>query len=250
MHRSGPNAPSRDLVALGPRLAEALVSVAADVALLADADGIVRCVAMGSKAGLPGLSGWVGRPWADTVAPECRGKIDRMRGEAMMQGVSRRCEVSHPTASGEGVPMAWTALRLSEGGSLLAAGLALKEAATAQQRLLQVAREVEGARWGWRDAMRRGAAGPLRVGSVPAPAPESDALLSQVGRRPFDALLNEATERAARSLLAHALGLAGGDRRRAAVLLGLDEAELERRLLQATIDGDDLGIGRAVPTPA
>jgi hypothetical protein len=237
--RTGPNPPAgADLGALAPQLAEALVSVATDIALVADAAGIVRCVAIGPRSLVPGVPDWIGRAWVDTVAPDCRGKVERMRGEAAMLGVSRRCEISYPTASGEGVPIAWTAMRLGDRDVLLAAGIELRAAAAAQQRLVQVTREVERDRWGWRDGLRR------------SMAPVAEDLLAQVGTRPFEALLNDASERIARGLLGRALGMAGGDRRRAADLLGIDPDELERRLIAAPIDAGGPSDGRAAPAAA
>lgn len=239
MLRIGPSLPvGSDPTVLGPQLAEALVSVATDVALIADAAGTVRCVAMGPRSVLPGVPAWIGRPWVDTVMPACRGKVERMRGEAAMMGVSRRCEISHPTPSGGAVPIAWTAMRLGEGGVVVAAGVELQAAVAAQQRLLQVTRELERDRWGRRDALRRSA------------AVVAEDLLAQVGTRPFEALLRDASDRVEHGLLCRALGLAGGDRRRAAELLGLEADELERRLLAAAIDGDDPQGGRTAPASA
>ena len=53
---------------LAPELAEMLVSVAGDIALVLDEGGVIQSVALGGAEPMSAAAGdWVGRPWTETV---------------------------------------------------------------------------------------------------------------------------------------------------------------------------------------
>ena len=61
---------------LQPADTASLIAAAADVALLVDAQGVIRDVSIGNQelADL-GPAQWIGKPWAETVTVESRAKV-------------------------------------------------------------------------------------------------------------------------------------------------------------------------------
>jgi len=142
-HRAPQGADSGSLSSLAPELAETVVSVASDLALVIDLDGTIRSVAVARDAA-DGLSpDWIGRDWADTVSPECRAKVAQLLRDASLSGVSRRRQVNHPCADGPDVPVSYAAVRLGERGPLLAVGRDMRALAQAQQRFVQQQMQLE-----------------------------------------------------------------------------------------------------------
>jgi transcriptional regulator PpsR len=143
------------LSALAPQLAQTFVSVASDIALVIDADGVIRNVAVGAEAPTSDAGGWVGRRWADTVTGDTRGKIEQLLSEVRSSGVTRRREVNHPSEGGTDVPVAYAAIRLGEGGPVLAVGRDLRVVAAIQQRFIDAQQEMERDYWKQRRAESR-----------------------------------------------------------------------------------------------
>lgn len=137
------------LSTMAPELAETVVSVASDLALVVDLDGRIRSVAVAREAA-GGLSpDWIGRDWVDTVSPESRAKVEQLLRDASLAGVARRRQVNHPCADGPDVPVSYAAVRLGERGPLLAVGRDMRPLAQAQQRFVQQQLQME------RDTQRR-----------------------------------------------------------------------------------------------
>ncbi len=132
---------------LAPELAATLVTVASDIALVLDDEGIIQSVALGSADAAAGAHDWVGRPWVDTVTGETRRKVEQLLQEAMSGVVSRKREVNHRSASGTDIPVAYSAVRLGEDGPVLAVGRDLRAIAAIQQRFIDAQREMEQAYW-------------------------------------------------------------------------------------------------------
>lgn len=128
-------------------VAEAFVSLASDIALVIDDEGVVTRVAQNSDTPLSqAAASWVGRPWADTVTGETRRKIELMLADLSVTGVARRREVSFASDGGE-IPIALTALRLGSGGPVIAVGRDLRAVAAIQQRFLDAQQELERSYW-------------------------------------------------------------------------------------------------------
>jgi transcriptional regulator PpsR len=146
---SGP-AQAADLSALSglaPELAATFASIAGDIALVIDADGVIRNVAVGMAALNAPTEQWVGRAWTDTVTGETRRKIEQLLQEVNTSGVSRRREVNHPGQSGPDIPVAYAAVRLGERGPVLAVGRDLRAIAAIQQRFVESQQELERDYW-------------------------------------------------------------------------------------------------------
>jgi transcriptional regulator PpsR len=143
------------LAPLAPELASTMARVASDIALVIDAQGVIRNVAEGTAALSPSCAAWVGQAWADTASADSRPKIENLLREVQETGVGRRREVNHPVADGQDLPLAWSAIRLGTGGAVIAVGRDLRAVAAIQQRFLDTQRELERAYWQRRQAGTR-----------------------------------------------------------------------------------------------
>jgi transcriptional regulator PpsR len=139
-----------------PELARTFVSLASDIALVIDSNGVIRNVAQGAGEPIaPGANDWVGRDWIDTVSGDTRPKIENLLKEVTATGIARRREVTHPLAPGGGIPVAYTAIRLGENGPVLAVGRDLRAIAAIQQRYVESQKEMERGYWHVRQAEAR-----------------------------------------------------------------------------------------------
>jgi transcriptional regulator PpsR len=136
-----------ELAQLAPQLARTCVSIASDIALVVDADGIVRsaCFA-GNPLDLAG-GDLVGRAWVDTVSTDSRRKVELLLDEVRRTGVSRRRELNHASAGGTDIPFNYAAISLGEGGPVIAAGRDLRSVAAIQKRFLDTQEEMEKDYW-------------------------------------------------------------------------------------------------------
>jgi transcriptional regulator PpsR len=100
------------------------------------------------------LDGWVGRRWVDTVTTESRGKVDLLLREAVPTAVTPRRQVNHVAPDGHDFPVAYSAVRLSDGG-VVAVGRDLRAMATLQQRLVETQQTLERDYWQLRQAQTR-----------------------------------------------------------------------------------------------
>ena len=140
-----------DLSALSgcaPDLARAFVSLASDIAVIIDDNGVVTEVAQDPRAPIAPLAQlWVGKPWVDSVTGDTRRKIEMLLADVVETGVGRRREVNHAGTAGDDIPVAYTALRLGEHGPVLAVGRDLRTVAAIQQRFLDTQQELERSYW-------------------------------------------------------------------------------------------------------
>lgn len=152
----GPPADLSPLSRLAPELAATLAAVASDIALVVDADGTIRNVAVAERGSpVPAAADWVGRRWADTVTESTRPKIELLLDETKVRGLSQRREVTLRCATGNDIPVAYTAIRLGEHGPLLAVGRDLRAIAAIQQRFVESQKQMERDYWRRRQAEAR-----------------------------------------------------------------------------------------------
>jgi transcriptional regulator PpsR len=155
-----PSLPSPpDLAALSawaPELAKTFVSLASDIALVIDDDGVIRNVSQGHADPIaPSAQQWVGRAWIDTVSGETRTKIETLLREVSTTGIARRREVNHSVGGSISIPVAYTAIRLGANGPVLAVGRDLRTIAAIQQRYVDSQQEIERGYWHARQAEAR-----------------------------------------------------------------------------------------------
>ena len=136
-----------DLAEFAPQLAQTFVSIASDIALIIDNDGVIQHMASGADP-IPGSnSEWVGRPWIETASGGTRAKIGELLAEAQSAGVTRRREVFHSTPAGHNVPISYSAIKLGPNGPVLAVGRDMGAVAAVQQRFMVAQREMEQDYW-------------------------------------------------------------------------------------------------------
>jgi hypothetical protein len=138
------------LSGFAPELAGMFVSLAGDIALVVDQDGVIQNVAHGDAIAGPSVGGWIGRPWAETVTGGTRRKVELLLQEVDEAGVTRRREVSHPSHGGEDIPISYSALRLGKQGPVIAVGRDLRAVAAIQQQLVQTQKDMERDYWNLR----------------------------------------------------------------------------------------------------
>ena len=135
-----------------------------DLAAVVDASGVVIDVAtnIGSGARAPAadlefaavLDGWIGRRWIETVTTESRGKIELLLREAVPSSITPRRQVNHVAPDGNDLPIAYTAVRLADGG-IVAVGRDMRAIAALQQRLVETQQALERDYWQLRHVQTR-----------------------------------------------------------------------------------------------
>jgi transcriptional regulator PpsR len=137
-------APKKLLADLDADAAGALITAAADVALIVDRHGVIRDLALGSEAlAADGCQKWLGKPWIETVTMESRGKIEALLRDAAAKGTLRSRHVNHPSQAGGDVPVLYSAIQVGQQGRVVALGRDLREMATLQQRLVDAQQSME-----------------------------------------------------------------------------------------------------------
>ena len=132
---------------LDAEVAGRLVAAATDLALVIDADGVIRDVASQSDDLLQDLHGaarWPGRRWVDTVTVESRPKIEALLRDAAAEAAPRWRQVNHPSASDEDldVPVLYTAVQAGD-DRIVAFGRDLRAVSALQQRLVDAQHAME-----------------------------------------------------------------------------------------------------------
>lgn len=140
---------------LAPELADMLVAVAYDIALVLDEGGVIRSVALGeTQAVSESACEWVGQRWSDTVTGNTREKVEAVLDDLANTGVSRLRQVEH-ASEGLDIPIAYAAVRLGDQGPTLAVGRDMRAVAAMQERLLQSQKDMERDHWRHRQAETR-----------------------------------------------------------------------------------------------
>lgn len=124
-----------------------LITAACDIALVVtpNDDGVIHDVAFGSDELEREIRAQdlVGKPWVETVTAESRPKIEALLKEAASATEPRWRQVNHPTASGQDVPVLYSALQVGGRGRVLAMGRSLRPLVDMQQQLIQAQRAME-----------------------------------------------------------------------------------------------------------
>ena len=117
-------------------VASALITALGDVALIVDAQGVVRNVALSTAdPDLAKADAWVGRKWVDTVTAETRPKVEAMLRDVQVNGTSARRQVNHIAPDGSDIPVSYTAVRLGTAGLAICVGRELRALSSLPTRL-------------------------------------------------------------------------------------------------------------------
>ena len=98
--------------------ASRLLGASSDIALVLDTEGkILDVMAQAKELGEQVVRKWRGRMWAQTVTPESREKVEALLEEARQAAEAARWrQVTHPVPDGEGIPVLYSAIRVSDAG--------------------------------------------------------------------------------------------------------------------------------------
>lgn len=139
-------APKRSLGNLDAEAAATLIAAASDIALIIDAEGVIRDVAFHSEElaqDLEGAGQWVGRAWIDTVTIESRPKVEALLKASASRADPRWRHLNHPVADNDDVPIMYSAVRVGEEGRVVAFGRDLRAISALQQRLMDAQELME-----------------------------------------------------------------------------------------------------------
>ena len=124
-------------------LAARIIAATGDVALVIDAGGVIRDVAVGSgDFEGEGFEACRDRRWVDTVSPDSRAKIEEMLAGAGSRNPPRWRQINHVLGGGD-VPIRYLALDAARDGRVIAIGRDMRAAAALQQRLLAAQQSME-----------------------------------------------------------------------------------------------------------
>jgi transcriptional regulator PpsR len=124
--------------------ATSLIAAASDLALLVDAKGVIRDVAIAGDdlSGL-GSSEWIGRRWTETVTVESRPKVEALLLGATQASTQKWRHINHFTGQGSDLPVMYSAIQAGPEGEVVAIGRDLRQFATMQQRLIVAQQSME-----------------------------------------------------------------------------------------------------------
>ncbi len=139
-----------------------LIAAAADIALILDADGVVRDIALGSNAlDAEGCEGWLGKAWVQAAAKESRPKAEAMlRGAEAGEPLQWR-QIAHRTAHAADLPLSCAAVKLRSSaryrtvGRTVVFGRDLRGMTALQQNVVDAQQEALHDQWKLRDAQSR-----------------------------------------------------------------------------------------------
>jgi transcriptional regulator PpsR len=127
---------------LAPHAAVALLASVGDVALVIDAAGVIRDIAVpNAELDAQGVRDWVGQSWRDVVTAESQPKIVEMLADSVEP--ARWRQVNHILPGGGEVPMRYLVVKTGADGGAVAIGREMRAAAALQQRLLQTQQSLE-----------------------------------------------------------------------------------------------------------
>lgn len=134
----------------------ALVSAAADVSLVLDADGVVLDVSFGSaEMAREGYRKWIDQPWIETVTPDSRSKVEALLRDAGSNGDHKWRHVNHSSTRGADVPVLYSAVKVGNQGRIVVFGRDLRDMANLQQRLVDAQQSMERDYWRLRNVETR-----------------------------------------------------------------------------------------------
>jgi transcriptional regulator PpsR len=139
-------APREHLGSLSAETAASVIAAAGDIAVILDAQGVIRDVALQSdelSRDLAASKKWIGKSWSKVVTVESRPKVEALLKEANAQSSSRRRQVNHPLPGGSDLPVLYSVIQAGKAGSYVALGRDLRPMAVLQQQLVRAQESME-----------------------------------------------------------------------------------------------------------
>ena len=129
---------------LGAADSALLLSAAADLALVINADGTVgERLYTGPDLAAELFAHWPGKGWAEVSTIESRPKIEQMLQEASMGLPPRWRQINHQRPDGADIPMRYCVLKAGSSGQFVALGRDMRGTAAIQQKLLAAEQSIE-----------------------------------------------------------------------------------------------------------
>jgi transcriptional regulator PpsR len=155
--------PEASLSALSASAASALLSMATDISVIVDANGVIRDVSASTDdLAKESFSEWLGQLWVDTVTLESRPKVELLlRDAGAPTDNPNRRHVNQVLSGGRELPLLFSARRIESGTGamqahrLIACGRDLRATAALQQRLVEAQQAMERDYWKFRHAETR-----------------------------------------------------------------------------------------------
>jgi transcriptional regulator PpsR len=138
--------PKVSLGALDAAAAATLIAAAADIALILDASGVIRDMAIHSDdlaTELEAGGSWLGRTLLATVMVDSRNKVEALIREAGSNAAPRWRHINHAAAGGVSIPVSYCAVQAGEDGRMVAFGRDLRAMSALQQRLVNAQQSME-----------------------------------------------------------------------------------------------------------
>ncbi len=139
--------PDSSLGELDAQSVATLIATASDVALVVDADGIIRDIAFQSEElseDLDTSREWVGRKMVSTVVLDSRAKVAHLLADAAMHNAKPKWRhLNHATSDGRSIPVLYCAVQVGEDGRMVAFGRDLRAMSSLQQRLMTAQESLE-----------------------------------------------------------------------------------------------------------
>ena len=140
-----------------------LLSMATDISLIVDSQGVIRDIATGSdELAKESFAEWVGLQWVDTVTQDSRPKVEMLLREAGSPSPNpQRRHVNQVLPGGGELPLLFSALRVERGVGAtqsdrsIAFGRDLRATVALQQRLVEAQQAMERDYWKFRHAETR-----------------------------------------------------------------------------------------------
>jgi transcriptional regulator PpsR len=126
-----------------------------DVTLRLDTDGVIREVTLAGSLNEDRIETWIGRPWADTVAPAGGDKVRGLVADATERSVSGFRQINQRFPSGREVLIEYTAVWLGDPAGFLAIGRSLQAVTEMQTRLVAAQHDMEREYWKLRELETR-----------------------------------------------------------------------------------------------
>lgn len=121
-----------------------MITLAADVALVVDCDGVIEDLSLSNDELLKeGVQDWIGRHWIETVTVESRPKVEQLLSEAARDAPARWREINHSGSNGTSLPVRYSVLPIGANGRRIAIGRDLRALSALQQQLMQAQHSME-----------------------------------------------------------------------------------------------------------
>jgi transcriptional regulator PpsR len=139
--------PRKFLAELDADAVASMATAAADVTLIVDQAGIIRDCAFNNDElarDLDSAGRWRGRPWAETVTPDSRAKVETILREAASGAVPRWRHVNYPVPPGTPpAPVHYCAVQVDAYGRYIVFGRDLRPVSALQQQLIEAQQSME-----------------------------------------------------------------------------------------------------------